>query len=105
MHVVAGRNPQAVDVEARHGHVEAADLESAEAGVRAAIDVTADAGGVAQGLADRDRALVPDLIGRDDGHRLWRLDQGRIGLGGGAAPCRDETTHRSIGAFARGAVR
>lgn len=105
VHVIAGGNPEAVDVKARHGHVEAADLEAAEAGVRAAIDVAADACGVAQGLPDRDRALVSDLVGGDDGHRLRRFDQRRVGLGGGAAPRRHEAAHRPIGAFIRVAIR
>jgi hypothetical protein len=105
VHVIAGGNPQTVDIEARHGGVEAADLEGAEARVRAAVDVAADAGGVAQRLADRDRALVPDLVGRDDGDGLRGFDQRRIRLGRGAAARRNETAHRTIGAFTGGVVR
>ncbi|MGY4475229.1 hypothetical protein ACVILL_002643 [Bradyrhizobium sp. USDA 3364] len=99
VHVVAARQPQAVEIEAGHRHVEAADLQAAEAGIRTAVDVAADTCGVAQCRADRFRALVPDLVRRDDRDRLRGFDERRVGLGRRRRARRNESGNRATGAL------
>lgn len=55
----------------------------------------AHAGGVAQHLVELVRLLVADLLRADDGHRLRRLHDRRVGLGAGRAATRDVAVHRA----------
>ena len=76
---------EAVDVAhavAELQRVDAADLEAVDAGV-AAIGVGIDAGCVADGIGDGDRALRQEHVVGDDGDGLGHLDQRRVGLGAG----------------------
>ncbi|MDT4830265.1 hypothetical protein FQZ97_637230 [compost metagenome] len=84
-------------VEVLHG-VAAAGLER----IHAAVEIARHhAGRVVGGLAQGERALGFDLVARDDRDGLRRLDQRRVGLGGGAAAPGDEARHGAGGGFTR----